>query len=1236
MILAPEVQKFAFISKTSRTLALAIGCMAVALITSAGAQGVGRQILTGHVPAALAGSRSIGALERSQRLSLYLGLPLRNEAQLDALLAQIADPTSPNYRHYLTAEQFAAQFGPTESDYQAMIAFAGENGLSVTKSHSNRMILNVSGAVGDVEKAFHVRMTRYSHPSRGEYFSADREPSVDSDVKIAHIGGLSNFNLPRPMNLQVQQDVKALVNGSAPGGSLIGSDYRAAYAPDVTLTGAGQSVALVEFDGFFAGDVTKNFAAANLPPVPVNTVLVDGIDGTAGSNNVEVILDIMMAAYMAPGVSNVSVYEGYWPDDILNQIATDNHAKQASSSWSFDADATTEQIFKQFQAQGQSFLQASGDSGGYTDGVYPPCDDPNITVVGATTLTTGGADGPWSSETPWSDSGGGISTTYPIPSYQQNLNLVTAAGSTTMRNIPDVAIVGAGQIYLIANNGGAMTVAGTSASAPLWAGFTALVNQQAVANATPTVGFLNPAIYAIGSSGNYSQDFHDIRTGNNGAFKAIAGFDLVSGWGSPTGQPLIDDLTHASTGTFTITPSQSSLTLLQSSSASMTVVVATANGFKGAVGFEASGLPTGVTMTSAVSGTTSTLTFTASSLASPGTFSLNLIATSGSYTKTASLTLSIPVPYFNLSSSAASLTALVGGANVNSTITVLNQNNFNSSVSLAVSGLPAGMTSTFSAASTKTNSTLTFKPTVSTVPGIYPITVTGTSPTSSSATSLNLVVPAPSFSLVPAASSLPVLVGGAAVRTTINISNPVGISGSVALVLSGVPSGITAVLGSPSATSSSTLTFTPTASMVPGTYTVTVTGTSFNLTASTTVTLVVPTPSFGLSSSVSNPTLLVGGANVSSTITVGNQVGLASKVALTLSGVPSGVTAVLSAPSTSATSTLTFTPSAAAAPGSYSVIISGTSATATCSMVLHVTIPVPSFSLSTSASSLTLLVGGTSVNSTITVGTPVGLAAKVALAVSGVPSGVTAVLNAPSTNTTSALTFTSSAAAAPGTYAVTVSGSSATASSSTVLNLTIPAPSFNLTSSASSMTLLVGGANVSSTITVGTPVGLAAKVALTVSGVPNGVTAVLSAPSTSSASALTFTPSAAAAPGTYAVTVSGSSATASSSTVLSVTIPVPSFSLTSSGASFTLLAGGAKAISTITVGAPVGLAAKVALTVSGLPTGVLASLSAASTSSTSTLTFTPGATAVSGAYSVTVNGTSATAASSTTVQLTVQ
>ena len=212
-------------------------------------------------------------------------------------------------------------------------------------------------------------------------------------------------------------------------------------------------------------------------------------------------------------------------NDVLNRMATDNLAKQLSSSWSWGGgtNANGDQIFLQFAAQGQSFFEASGDSGAYSsrNPISEPSDDPYLTVVGGTTLTTSGPGGSWVSETVWSPvsrPGGRQQRRGQHPfhdsEWQQGISMTANLGSTNMRNIPDVALT-ADNILVVYNNGSLGDFGGTSCAAPLWAAFTALVNQRGAAHGQGTVGFINPAVYAIGKGTNYASDFHDITTGNN-------------------------------------------------------------------------------------------------------------------------------------------------------------------------------------------------------------------------------------------------------------------------------------------------------------------------------------------------------------------------------------------------------------------------------------------------------------------------------------------------------------------------------------------------------------------------------------------------------------------------------------------------------------------------------------------------------------------------------------------------
>jgi uncharacterized repeat protein (TIGR01451 family) len=522
----------------------------------------GGGVLPGHVPATAASLLATGRLPGSQRLDLAIGLPLRNPEALTQLIQQIYDPASPHYRQYLTPEQFTAAFGPTAEDYQATIDFVTANGLTITGTHSNRVLLDVNAPVADIERAFHITLRVYEHPTENRSFYApDREPSVDDSVPILDVSGLNNYALPRSLvhKSMSPQDAHGgrPALGSGPGSTYRGGDFRAAYASGVAAKGLGQAVGLLEFDGYYASDITSYETACAWPNVPLQNVLLDSFNGSPGNNNIEVALDIEVAIAMAPGLSKVIVYEAGpkgIPNDILNRMVSDNLAKQLSSSWSWSGgpNSTTDQIFQQMAAQGQSFFQASGDSDAYTTSIPTPCDNPYITVVGGTTLSTTGPGGSWTSETTWNwnngtGTGGGISSSYPIPSWQQGISMVANHGSTTMRNLPDVALT-ADNVWVMYNNGTSGAVGGTSCAAPLWAGLTALINQQALANGKPVMGFINPAIYSIGKGAGYGAAFHDITTGNNTSstspnnYYAVTGLDVCTGWGTPIGSGLINAL----------------------------------------------------------------------------------------------------------------------------------------------------------------------------------------------------------------------------------------------------------------------------------------------------------------------------------------------------------------------------------------------------------------------------------------------------------------------------------------------------------------------------------------------------------------------------------------------------------------------------------------------------------------------------------------------------------------------
>jgi kumamolisin len=334
------------------------------------------------------------------------------------------------------------------------------------------------------------------------------------------------------------------------------------------VTGAGQTLALFELDGYTASDISAYESTYGLPNVPLENVLVDSATGGAGGGAGEVTLDIELMLAVAPGASKIIVYEGPNNDqgilDTYAKIANENRAKSVSTSWGLSEDGSSSSflqaenaIFKQMAAQGQSIFAAAGDDGANDNGSSLSVDDPGsqpyVVGVGGTNLSTRG-DGSYGSETTWhsgsSGGGGGVSAIWTQPDWQNGIATAVNLGSISMRNVPDVSLdADPNTGYAIYCNGSWGVWGGTSAAAPLWAGFTALVNQQRQANGLGPLGFANPSLYRIGQTGSYGADFHDINDNStNGHYPAVSGYDNATGWGSFNGDGLFQSLTEDPSG----------------------------------------------------------------------------------------------------------------------------------------------------------------------------------------------------------------------------------------------------------------------------------------------------------------------------------------------------------------------------------------------------------------------------------------------------------------------------------------------------------------------------------------------------------------------------------------------------------------------------------------------------------------------------------------------------------------
>ena len=546
--------------RRSGLLLLAIAASMSVVTGSSQAQ----SMLTHHVRDVIRNgqARPVGQMSGDQIMNLGIVLPLRDEAGLQRLLSEIYDPSSSSYRHFLTVSEFTAKFGPSQEDYDAVVLFAKMNGFTVVGGSRDGMNAEVRGSVSAVENAFHVSIRTYQHPTENRtFYGPDREPVVDLPFSLWHISGLDNYSIPHPMLVKRSDyaqahgmDPDAVVThattGSGPSASFLGSDMRAAYYGGTALTGAGQNLGLLEYVGTDLADLNTYFSnVGQTNNVPITLLSTDGtstscVHTKAGGNcdDTEQTLDMTQAIGMAPGLASLVMYVGSTDTAIISAMTTHNPLPTTigcSWGWTPADPSTLDPYFQKMAAQGQNFFAASGDSSTWsTRNEAWPADDAYVVSVGGTDLVTASAAGPWQSETAWVDSGGGISPDkIAIPSWQQLFGVINSSnkGSTTYRNGPDVSANANFTFYTCANQTACLanTYGGTSFAAPMWAGYIALVNQQLAANSQPTIGFINPTIYAQNVTSSYGTNFHDITSGTSGSFSAVTGYDLVTGWGSP-------------------------------------------------------------------------------------------------------------------------------------------------------------------------------------------------------------------------------------------------------------------------------------------------------------------------------------------------------------------------------------------------------------------------------------------------------------------------------------------------------------------------------------------------------------------------------------------------------------------------------------------------------------------------------------------------------------------------------
>jgi kumamolisin len=454
----------------------------------------------------------------------------------------------------MTRAAFAKKHGPDPASVKILKAFAKEFGLTVVPPTPGRLAFHLTGSVAAMQKAFGVELK--SHKIGATTYRV-REGTIclpeELTGHITAVLGLDNRPQATP-HFRIARTAHASTNTSytpVQVGQLYGFPAGA--------TAAGQTIGIIELGGGYKpADLTAYFKTLGLPAPSVTAVSVDkGRNAPTNANSAdgEVLLDIEVAAAVAPGAKIVVYFTPNTDQGFIDAISTAVHDTThkpsvvsiswggPESTWTAQSMTALDNACQAAAALGVTITVAAGDNGstdGVTDGanhVDFPASSPHVLACGGTKLVGSGST--ITSEVVWNElannegaTGGGVSNVFPLPAWQANSGVPAPTVAGGGRGVPDVSgDADPATGYTIRVDGQTQVIGGTSAVAPLWAGLIALAN---AANKV-SAGFINPAIYAAAAK----KAFRDITSGNNGAFTAGPGWDACTGLGSPVGGALI-------------------------------------------------------------------------------------------------------------------------------------------------------------------------------------------------------------------------------------------------------------------------------------------------------------------------------------------------------------------------------------------------------------------------------------------------------------------------------------------------------------------------------------------------------------------------------------------------------------------------------------------------------------------------------------------------------------------------
>ena len=471
-------------------------------------------------------------------------------------------------------DEMAENYFPLPADYSVVTRWLVAQGFTITREYPTRLSVFARGSVRRVADVFQTAFARVAADG-AEYTSAVTAPSLPTVLAPAVLGiaGLQPHLQAHKHTASLAALPASLTSNNPP---YTPAQILKAYGAGTTnLTGAGQTIAIV-IDTFpsnsdllaFWSQCAINQSIADIQEVQVIGGSLTGIDATEATIDAELTSAIAPGAavriYATTNLSTSNLHAAY--QQVYNDLPSHPGMHQLNLSFGdgesdfpsvqLQADA---QLFAMLASGGVTVFASTGDGGSNpssSTGNYSssatlqpdsPASDPSVTAVGGTRLFLDSSTGLTSSETGWSvagsgsnGSGGGISTFFNRPTWQTGPGLPAGA----MRAVPDVSVVGdpGTGCFIVFQGSSASVYGGTSVSAPIWTGFCALLNQARATGGQAPVSLFGPLLYPLLGTAA----LRDITSGTNGAYSAGAGYDLVTGTGTPVVAQLVQALGPAS------------------------------------------------------------------------------------------------------------------------------------------------------------------------------------------------------------------------------------------------------------------------------------------------------------------------------------------------------------------------------------------------------------------------------------------------------------------------------------------------------------------------------------------------------------------------------------------------------------------------------------------------------------------------------------------------------------------